>query len=204
MFQYALLLGVAAAASYTKAGPSNEKAGATSSDAATVLQTTEFTEAISKTTNDTKVLTTSTIKASNPGTSYSPDDIKASSAGICYETGTGITDGDDTSTNKYTCTIARVSFTTSGAEGYMERYQSDELPWSGEDDPNFKKDCKQEFTWDKTDVKITSRSDADKTEYPCTNTADLTPEDVAISTSSWSVKTVYTDPETYTTTTSAE
>ena len=86
----------------------------------------------------------------------------------------------------------------------MERYQSDELPWSGTIDDNMKKDCKQEFTWDKTNVKITSRSDADKTEYPCANTADLTTDDVAISTSSWSVKTVYTDPATYTTTTSAE
>ena len=110
MFQYALLMAVAAAATYTKDGPSNEKAGATDADAATVVQTTEFTEAITKTTSDTKVVTTSTIKASNPGTSYNGTDIKNSSAGICYETGTGITvdktTGDKTGTNKYTCTIA--------------------------------------------------------------------------------------------------
>lgn len=109
MFQYALLMAVAAAATYTKAGPSNETE-ATDSEAATVVQTTEFTEAITKTTSDTKVVTTSTIKASNPGTSYNGTDIKNSSAGICYETGTGITvdskTGDKTGTNKYTCTIA--------------------------------------------------------------------------------------------------
>lgn len=164
MFQYALLMAVAAAASYTKDGPSNEKAGATDADAATVMQTTQFTEAISKTTNDTKVVTTSTLSATSPSSAYGTD-IKTSSTGICYKTGDGITvtDGTPSGTNMYTCTITTMNFGQSGAGGgTFERYGTDKLPWeTDQSDNNKTKDCKQEFTWetadDTTTVSITDR-----------------------------------------------
>ena len=90
------------------------------------------------------------------------------------------------------------------ASGRMERYGSDELPWESDGDKNKTNECMQEFTWDSTDVKITARTDQQKKDYPCADTADLTADDISVSTASWSVKTVYTDPATYTTATSAE
>ena len=118
------------------------------------MQTTEFTVNNVKTTNDTKVVQTTTIKGANADSKFGTDITGQAAAGICVVTGEGIDDSDPknpTGTNKYTCNTADITYTSATkATGNFYFYGTDTLPWGST--TNKTEYCAKAFSWDGTTV----------------------------------------------------